>query len=55
MPTELQAYFEKNGKEQQEIVQSAIKKTTGDATRSFGSVYISGAVAALVGAVAIVL
>lgn len=56
MPTDLKNYFEKNMKVQEELIASVIKKTTGDASRSLGmGVYISGAVAALVGAVAIAL
>lgn len=56
MPTDLRNYIEKNQKAQEELIASVIKKTTGDASNSLGKgVYISGAVAAVVGAVAIAL
>lgn len=56
MPTGLKAYIEKNVKEQEELIASVIKKTTGDAARPIGmGVYVSGAIAALVGGVAMAL
>lgn len=56
MPTDLKAFLENNMKVQDELIASVVKQTTGDASRSLGlGVYVSGAVAALVGAVAIAL
>ncbi|KAF3036999.1 hypothetical protein E8E11_005490 [Didymella keratinophila] len=57
MPTGLKAYIEKNKKEQQDLIASVIKKeTTGDAARPIGvGIYVSGALAALVGGVAMIL
>ncbi|KAH6644672.1 hypothetical protein C7974DRAFT_384074 [Boeremia exigua] len=56
MPTDLQKYLENNMKNGEELIASVVKKTTGDAARPLGmGIYISGAVAALVGGVAAVL
>lgn len=56
MPTELKSYFDKNQKEQQELIASVVKKTIGDASQPIAkSIYVSGALAALVGALAIAL
>jgi hypothetical protein len=56
MPTGLKAYIEKNMKEQNELIESVIEKTTGDAARPVGmGMYVSGALAALVGGVAMAL
>ncbi|KAF1927113.1 uncharacterized protein M421DRAFT_421979 [Didymella exigua CBS 183.55] len=56
MPTGLKAYIEKNVKEQDELIASVIKKTTGDAARPIGmGMYVSGAFAALVGGVVMAL
>ncbi|KAJ4339882.1 hypothetical protein N0V87_002820 [Didymella glomerata] len=57
MPTGLKAYIEKNKKEQQDLIASVIKKeTTGDAARPVGmGMYVSGALAALVGGAAMAL
>ena len=56
MPTDLKNYIERNRKEQDELLASVVKKTTGDAARSVGmGVYISGAIAAVVAGVAIAL
>lgn len=52
MPTDLKNYIEKNRKEQDELIQ----KVLNDAARPLNmGVYISGAVAALVGGIAIAL
>ncbi|KAF1364539.1 hypothetical protein EJ07DRAFT_172558 [Lizonia empirigonia] len=58
MPTDLKNYIEKNRKEQDEILQSIVASATGAATGDAASsrrvsVYISGAIAALVAGVAI--
>lgn len=57
MPTGLKAYIEKNKKEQKDLIESVIKKeTTGDAARPVGmGMYVSGALAALVGGAAMAL
>lgn len=57
MPSGLKTYIEKNKKEQKELIASVIKKeTTGDAARPVGmGLYVSGALAAMVGGVAMAL
>lgn len=56
MPTGLKSYLDKNQQEQKDLLASAIKQATGDAARPIGmGMYVSGAIAALVGGVAIAL
>ena len=56
MPTDLKNYLDKSQEEQRELIASVIKKTTGDAARPAGmGFYVSGALAALVGGVAMAL
>ncbi|KAJ8116129.1 hypothetical protein OPT61_g2382 [Boeremia exigua] len=56
MPTDLKNFIENNRKEQDELIKNVLKQSSGDSARPLGmGIYISGAVAALVGGVAIAL
>ncbi len=56
MPTDLKNFIENNRKKQDELIRNVLEKSDGDAARPLGKgIYISGAVAALVGAMAIAL